>query len=46
MRVDYASEDNTGVISQLATIDRLQGWASPRCSSAPASSASVPGAWP
>jgi len=25
MRVDYASEDNTGVFSQLATIDRLQG---------------------
>ena len=25
MRVDYTSEDDTGVFSQLATMDRLQG---------------------
>jgi ribosomal protein S18 acetylase RimI-like enzyme len=25
MRIDYASEDGTGVFSQLATMDRLQG---------------------
>jgi hypothetical protein len=46
MRVDHASEDDTGVFSQLVTMSPLQGLASPRCSSAPASSASVPGARP
>ena len=45
MRIDYTSEADTGVFSQLATMGPLQGRASPPCSSARASSASMPAAW-
>jgi hypothetical protein len=46
MRVDYTSEAGTGVFSQLAVMGPLQAWVSRRCSSAPASTACVPAAWP
>jgi hypothetical protein len=46
MRVDNASEPDTGIFSQLATIGPLQGLASPPCSSPRARRASGPAASP
>ena len=45
MRIDYTSEAGAGVFSQLATMARCRAWASPPCSSARASSASMPATW-